>query len=72
MGAAESVPRPQATATATASRRAVVHRSDRVEAPLSEKFDAFKLTEDRETDSMLVERTNASCKKPADPDLHVY
>ena len=55
MGAAESVPRQQS------SRRVVDYRTEESrEVALNEKFDSFKITEDRETDSMLVERTRNS------------
>lgn len=46
MGSAESVPREQKQ-----------QRSSRLDLlALQEKYDAFRVTEDRETDSMIIER----------------
>lgn len=48
MGSAESVPRDRQQ-----------QKSSRLDLEaLQEKYDGFRITEDRETDSMIVERSN--------------
>lgn len=57
MGAVESTPAPKYTRRATVPVQRI---ADKPEMTLDEKFDSFKLTEDRETQSMLVDRSSKS------------
>lgn len=67
MGSAESVP----TTQAQGGRRVIAYPNHSPAASLNEKFDAFKLTEDRETDSVLIEKADESHGSSSERNPHV-